>query len=204
MFEKKYFVTYRLQALAIAFLAFFCSQSLAEGFDFDGSVNLNGMAPPQVEILYPDGTTREGTEVTVQITIPEKWHVNANIPADPFLKPSTLDIQARGIEFAEAIWPEPIKEYSEALDFENLVFKGTFQVKVPIKAIATDYDTSTTNVDFGYQACSQICLAPQTVHASLKLKALGQSALQEHSEESSKKNSADSLALLLGLAFWAD
>lgn len=201
MFEKKYFVTYRLQTLAIAFLAFFCSQSFAEGFDFDGSVNLNGMAPPQVEILYPDGTTREGTEVTVQITIPEKWHVNANIPADPFLKPSTLDIQARGIEFAEAIWPEPIKEYSEALDFENLVFKGTFQVKVPIKAIAADYDTSTTNVDFGYQACSQICLAPQTVHASLKLKVLGQSALQEHSEESSKKNSADSLALLLGLAF---
>jgi len=201
MFEKKFLATYKLQCWIAAFLVFFCAQTFAEDLGFDGSVNLNGMEPPQVEILYPNEATREGTEVTVQITIPEKWHVNANIPADPFLKPSTLDIQARGIEFDSPIWPEPIKEYSEALDFENLVFKGTFQVKVPIKSITADYDTSTTNVNFGYQACSQICLAPQTVHASLELKALGQSALPKNLDAASKKNSTDSLALLLGLAF---
>lgn len=194
--EKKVLATYKLQSILWVILFFFCSQSFAESFDLDvGSVNLNGMAPPKMEILYPSEATKVGTQVTVQITIPEKWHVNANIPADPFLKPSTLDIQARGIEFGEAIWPEPIKEYSEALDFENLVFKGTFEVKIPVKAIAADYDTSTTNVEFGYQACSQICLAPQTVHAALELK------LESKFEESSKKNSHDSLALLLGLAF---
>lgn len=195
--EKKVLATYKLQSMLWVILFFFCSQSFAESFDLDvGSVNLNGMAPPKMEILYPSEATKVGTQVTVQITIPEKWHVNANIPADPFLKPSTLDIQARGIEFGEAIWPEPIKEYSEALDFENLVFKGTFEVKIPVKAIAADYDTSTTNVEFGYQACSQICLAPQTVHAALELK-----LESKFFEESSKKNSHDSLALLLGLAF---
>lgn len=203
-FEKKNFATYKLQNCILAIFLFLCTQSFAQNFDLvDGeSVNLNGMAPPQVEILYPNESTREGTEVTIQITIPEKWHVNANIPADPFLKPSTLDIKARGIEFGDAIWPEPTKEYSEALDFENLVFKGTFEVKVPVKTIAADYDTSTTNVDFGYQACSQICLAPQNVHASLELKILGQSLLDSSVEEPAKKNSADSVFLLLGLAFW--
>ena len=122
--EKKVLATYKLQSMLWVILFFFCSQSFAESFDLDvGSVNLNGMAPPKMEILYPSEATKVGTQVTVQITIPEKWHVNANIPADPFLKPSTLDIQARGIEFGEAIWPEPIKEYSEALDLETLVFR---------------------------------------------------------------------------------
>lgn len=161
------------------------------------------MVPPKVEILYPLETTRTGTLVEIQITIPEDWHVNANVVADEFLKPSTLAIEARGIQFGEPIWPEPQKEYSEALDLENLVFKGTFSVKVPVENLEADYDTSTTNVDFGYQACSRICLAPQTVHASLELKALGQSPLSAPIPmEPSKKKSAEPLALLLAFAFF--
>ena len=158
-------------------LFIFCFFVCAEASDFE-SINLNGMTPPQVEIIYPEESTHAGSIVSVQITIPEGWHVNANITADQFLKPSTLQIQARGIEFAEPIWPAPIKEYSEALDFENLVFKGKFSVEIPIEKISPDYDTSTTNVDFGYQACSNICLAPQSVHASLEIKSL-QSKLSE-------------------------
>ena len=92
------------------------------------SIDLNGMQPPKVEIRYPEETTREGSLVSVRITIPDGWHVNANIVADDFLKPSTLNIQARGIQFGDPIWPEPIKEYSEALDLENLVFKVTVHI----------------------------------------------------------------------------
>ena len=117
------------------------------------SIDLNGMQPPKVEIRYPEETTREGSLVSVRITIPDGWHVNANIVADDFLKPSTLNIQARGIHFGDPIWPEPIKAYSEALDLENLVFKGTLTVQIPIQKLEADYDTSTSNLDFGYQAC---------------------------------------------------
>ncbi len=166
------------------------------------SIDLNGMQPPKVEIRYPEETIREGSLVSVRITIPDGWHVNANIVADDFLKPSTLNIQARGIQFGDPIWPEPIKEYSEALDLENLVFKGTLTVQIPIQKLEADYDTSTTNLDFGYQACSNICLAPQTVHASLELKSLGQSSLSSPALDSpSKKNDSESLTLLLLLAF---
>ena len=190
--------TFRLQNRFVFFILLFCGIVCADDFGF---VSLDNMAPPRVEISYPEEKTVKGTLVNVQVSIPEGWHVNANIAADKFLKPSTLDIEARGIEFDEPIWPSPIKEYSEALDLENLVFKGTFQILVPVKSIAADYDTSTTNVDFSYQACSQICLAPQTVHASMQIKSLGQSKEGSLPEEPLKKNSGESLILLLGFAF---
>lgn len=190
--------TVRLQNLLVFFVLLFCGIASADDFGF---VLLDNMAPPRIEISYPEGKTVQGTLVNVQVSIPEGWHVNANIAADKFLKPSSLDIEARGIEFDEPIWPEPFKEYSEALDLENLVFKGTFRILVPVKAIAADYDTSTTNVDFSYQACSQICLAPQTVHASMQIKSLGQSREGTLPEEPLKKNSGEPLFLLLGFAF---
>ena len=181
------------------FFPLFPAIAFAEDF---GSISLNNMEPPRIEISYPEKPTAKGTLVNVQVSIPEGWHVNANVTADVFLKPSTLDIGARGIEFDAPIWPEPVKEYSEALDLENLIFKGTFQILVPVKNVEADYDTSTTNVDFSYQACSQICLAPQTVHASMQIKSLEmESPLPFSSETPSKKNSAESLTLLLGFAF---
>ena len=137
--------TVRFQKSFVFFILLFCSFAMADDFGF---VSLNNMAPPHIEISYPPEKTVPGTVVNVQVSIPEGWHVNANIAADKFLKPSTLNIKARGIEFDEPDWPTPIKEYSEALDLENLVFKGTFLIRIPIKSLASDYDTSTTNVDF--------------------------------------------------------
>ena len=122
---------------------------------------MNNMPPPDMYMNYSAGAVQKGSSVTVTITIPENWHVNANIAADEFLKPSSIEIAAMGIKFGEPKWPEPIKEYSEALDLENLVFKGEFQVVLPVDSVEADYDTLTTNVTFHYQACdNSICLAP--------------------------------------------
>lgn len=193
------FATVRLQVL-FTFFILLSGFYTASADDFQ-TVSLNNMAPPRLEIFYPAGALEKGTVVTVSVTIPEGWHVNANVAADEFLKPSTLDIRARGIEFENPIWPEPIREYSEALDLENLVFKGTFEVRIPVRNFSADYDTSTTNVDFSYQACSQICLAPQTVHASLQIRAFEQSQNVSAPEEPLKKNAGKPLILLLGFAF---
>ena len=123
--------------------------------------NMNNMPPPDMYMNYSAGTVQKGSSVTVTITIPDNWHVNANIAADEFLKPSSIEIAAMGIKFGEPKWPEPIKEYSEALDLENLVFKGRFEVVLPVDSVEADYDTLTTNVTFHYQACdNSICLAP--------------------------------------------
>ena len=126
--------------------------------------NMNAMPPPDAEIHYTDGALSEKSTVIIDIVIPENWHVNANIAADEFLKPSSVEIGARGIEFGEPKWPEPIKEYNEVLEFENLVFKGHVQIKIPVKAVADGYDSLTTNATFHYQACdNSICLAPASI-----------------------------------------
>ncbi|WP_234979968.1 thioredoxin family protein [Fibrobacter sp. UWEL] len=128
---------------------------------FAQEFNMNSMPPPEMSMEYSAGALKAGSKLTVQITVPDNWHVNANIAADEFLKPSSIDLSAKGITFGEPVWPEAIKEYSEALDMENLVFRGKFQVVLPIDGVEDGYDSLTTKATFHYQACdNSICLAP--------------------------------------------
>lgn len=159
---------------------------------------------------YSEGALSENSEITVDIVIPDNWHVNANVAADEFLKPSSIEIAARGIGFGEPKWPEPIKEYNEVLEFENLVFKGHFQIKIPVKAVADGYDSLTTNATFHYQACdNSICLAPASVDIRIGKNKAGISKansaadLKKNDEENGtqESNNAASVALLLFFAF---
>ena len=151
------FANNRLQKASFCILLFAASV-LAQEF------NMNNMPPPEASMHYSLGALTKGSSVTVDITIPDNWHVNANVAADEFLKPSSIEIAAQGIHFGEPKWPKPIKEYSEALDLENLVFKGHFQITLPIENVDADYDSLTTQATFHYQACdNSICLAPSQV-----------------------------------------
>ena len=151
------FANNRLQKASFCILLFAASV-LAQEF------NMNNMPPPEASMHYSLGALTKGSSVTVDITIPDNWHVNANVAADEFLKPSSIEMAAQGIHFGEPKWPEPIKEYSEALDLENLVFKGHFQITLPIENVDADYDSLTTQATFHYQACdNSICLAPSQV-----------------------------------------
>ena len=172
--------------------------------------NMNAMEPPEASMHYSEGALSENSEITVDIVIPDNWHVNANVAADEFLKPSSIEIAARGIEFGEPKWPEPIKEYNEVLEFENLVFKGHFQIKIPVKAVADGYDTLTTNATFHYQACdNSICLAPASVGIRIGKNKAGISKansaadLKKNDEGNGtqESNNAASVALLLFFAF---
>ena len=144
--------------------ASFCILLFAAAAVYSQEFNMNNMPPPEASLRYSAGALDKGSSVTVDITIPDNWHVNANVAADEFLKPSSIEISANGIHFGEPKWPAPIKEYSEALDLENLVFKGHFQITLPIESVEADYDSLTTQATFHYQACdNSICLAPSQV-----------------------------------------
>ena len=170
---------------------------------------MNNMPPPDMYMNYSAGAVQKGSSVTVTITIPVNWHVNANIAADEFLKPSSIEIAAMGIKFGEPKWPEPIKEYSEALDLENLVFKGEFQVVLPVDSVEVDYDTLTTNVTFHFQACdNSFCLAPskKTIKIGERgINGLGGSLKKNGNEEAVAQgdggNADMSLLVLLLFAF---
>ncbi|WP_407440645.1 protein-disulfide reductase DsbD family protein [Fibrobacter sp.] len=148
--------------------------------------NMNSMPPPEISMSYSDGGVKKNSTVSIEVVIPENWHVNANKVTDDFLKPSSVEIAARGIKFGEPIWPEPIKEFNEALDLEILVFKGKFQIRIPVDSVEDGYDSLSTNAIFHYQACdNSICLAP----AQVEVKIGGASGL----EGSSKLKGASSV-----------
>lgn len=130
--------------------------------------NMNSMPPPEISMSYSDGGVKKNSTVSIEVVIPENWHVNANKVTDDFLKPSSVEIAARGIKFGEPIWPEPIKEFNEALDLEILVFKGKFQIRIPVDSVEDGYDSLSTNAIFHYQACdNSICLAPAQVEVKI-------------------------------------
>ena len=122
-----------------------------------------------MEMEYSAGALKDNGVLTVTITVPDKWHVNANKVTDEFLKPSSIEAKAKGIEFDEPQWPEPIKEYNEALELEIWTFRETFSVRIPVKGVSgADYDSLGTTVTFNYQACdNSICLAPASKTISL-------------------------------------
>lgn len=136
---------------------------------FAQEFNMNSMPPPEMQMEYLAGALKDGGTLTVTVTVPDKWHVNANKVTDEFLKPSSVEAKAEGLEFGEAVWPEPIKEYNEALELEIWTFRGTFSVQIPVKAVdGTNYDSLGTTVTFNYQACdNSICLAPASKTISL-------------------------------------
>jgi thiol:disulfide interchange protein DsbD len=158
-------------------------------------INLNNMPPPQVTIFPPGESVTSGTHIHVEVIIPEQWQVNANIAADEFLKPSSLEMTAQGIHFAEPLYPEPVKEYNEALDLENLIFKDTILIQVPVETLENSYDISTLSATFHYQACSNsICLAPASVSVSL-------TGLAPQTAPPVSKKKSESFLILLAFAF---
>ena len=151
------------------FAKYCCLLLLLAASVFAQEFNMNSMPPPEMEMEYSAGALKDNGTLTVTITVPDKWHVNANKVTDEFLKPSSIEVKAAGIEFGEPEWPEPIKEYNEALELEIWTFRGTFSVKLPVKSVdGSNYDSLGTVVTFNYQACdNSICLAPASKTISL-------------------------------------
>lgn len=151
---------------------------------------MNSMPPPEMQMQYSTGALKDSGKLTVWVTIPEKWHVNANEVTDEFLKPSSIEVKAEGIEFGDVVWPKPIKEYNEALELEILTFRGEFKIEIPVKAVADKYDSLGTEATFHYQACdNSICLAPASKTISLSENAAG--AKSSNVNSSAKKNDSE-------------
>lgn len=151
---------------------------------------MNSMPPPEMQMQYSAGALKDSGKLTVWVTIPEKWHVNANEVTDEFLKPSSIEVKAEGIEFGDVVWPKPIKEYNEALELEILTFRGEFKIEIPVKAVADKYDSLGTEATFHYQACdNSICLAPASKTISLSENAAG--AKSSNVNSSAKKNDSE-------------
>ena len=175
------------------FAKYCCLLLLLAAVVFAQEFNMNSMPPPEMEMEYSAGALKDNGILTVTITVPDKWHVNANKVTDEFLKPSSVEAKAAGIEFGEPEWPEPIKEYNEALELEIWTFRGTFSVKIPVKGVdGSNYDSLGTTVTFNYQACdNSICLAPASKTISLDNQASKGTSGVINGANSVKKNATE-------------
>lgn len=127
------------------------------------AVAQNNMAPPKTELFYSQEIPKAGDTLYLKVSIPQGWHINANMVLDDFLIPSSVEPVAEGIKFAPALWPEPLKKYNEVLESDLLLLQDTFTVKLPITAVSKDYNPYNAKLKFTYQACSNVCLAPKTI-----------------------------------------
>jgi|SRR6185369_888799 DsbC/DsbD-like thiol-disulfide interchange protein len=116
-------------------------------------------AQPQEATLAPG----ESGETLVLIQITNGYHVNANPPSQPYLKPTELELKPTdGISLESVTYPDPLVRTFGFSDKPLKVYEGNTQLKVRLKA-----DKKVTpgkhnlSAKLRVQACDEkVCYAP--------------------------------------------
>ena len=88
-------------------------------------------AQPQEATLTPGGSG----ETVVLIQISNGYHVNANPPSQPYLKPTQLELTpAEGISVGFIVYPDPLVKNFSFSQTPLKVYEGNTQLKVNLKA----------------------------------------------------------------------
>ena len=114
---------------------------------------------PQEATLAPGGSG----EALVLIQITNGYHVNANPPSQPYLKPTELELKpAEGISVGFIVYPDPLVKNFAFSQTPLKVYEGSTQLKVNLKA-----DKKATpgkhnlSAKLRVQACDdKVCYAP--------------------------------------------
>ena len=86
---------------------------------------------PQEATLAPGGSA----EALVLIQITNGYHVNANPPSQPYLKPTELELKpAEGISLAFIVYPDPLVKKFAFSQTPLKVYEANTQLKVNLKA----------------------------------------------------------------------
>lgn len=112
-------------------------------------------------------------EATVQLTIADGYHVNANPATHSFLIPTKLDVTAEnGITTGEPVYPAPLTK-KFAFDEKPLaVYEGATTIKLPVTAgAATPKGAHTLRAKLRVQPCNDdACFPPRTVETSIPVR----------------------------------
>ena len=116
-------------------------------------------AQPQEATLAPG----ESGETLVKLQITNGYHVNANPPSQPFLKPTELELKpADGISVEFITYPDPLVRMFAFSDTALKVYEGDTQLKVRLKAdkkVAPGKHNLSAKLRV--QACDEkVCYAP--------------------------------------------
>ena len=116
-------------------------------------------AQPQEATLAPG----ESGEMLVKVQITNGYHVNANPPSQPFLKPTELELKpADGISVESVTYPDPLLRTFAFADTPLKVYEGDTQLKVRLKADKkVALGKHNLSAKLRVQACDdKVCYAP--------------------------------------------
>jgi len=128
-----------------------------------------------VRVSAPEIELRAGTtgEATVQLTIANGYHVNANPATHSFLIPTKLDVTAEnGITTGVPVYPAPLTK-KFAFDEKPLaVYEGATAIKLPVTVgAATPKGARTLRAKIRVQPCNDdACFPPRTVETSIPVR----------------------------------
>jgi len=118
-----------------------------------------------VKVVTQEATLGAGEsgETQVLIKITTGYHVNANPPSQPFLKPTELELKpADGISVESVTYPDPLLRTFAFADTPLKVYEGDTQLKVKLKAdkkVAPGKHNLSAKLRV--QACDEkVCYAP--------------------------------------------
>jgi hypothetical protein len=123
----------------------------------------DGWPPPTIRLEPHLLAPGERGRVVVTIDLPEGCHVQSAHPADPFLIPTSVELEALpGVTVGEVVYPPAEYERYEWTPVELSVYRGTVEVVVPIE-VATDAPAGPLPIvgRVRFQGCSEYaCLPP--------------------------------------------
>jgi thiol:disulfide interchange protein DsbD len=125
--------------------------------------------------VAPGGTAH----ARLTFKVDEGWHVNAHVPHDDFLVPTTLTLQAAGgVSAGTVVYPKPVEAKLQFSESPLAVYEGTFVVEVPLRAArdAAQGEHELQGV-LRFQSCNdQICLPPAQIAFHVDVKVEGEPA----------------------------
>lgn len=111
---------------------------------------------------------------TVTVTLSPGWHVNAHVPSEPHLIPTTLTVTPpEGVDVGDVRYP-PGEEHTFAFNPTKALstYQGTFELAAPLRVgrEATIGESALVRASLRYQACNDTrCLPPRTVDVTARL-----------------------------------
>jgi DsbC/DsbD-like thiol-disulfide interchange protein len=129
------------------------------------SVDVVKAAPQQVTLA-----AGESAEAVVKLEIKNGYHVNANPPSFPYLKPTELQITSSdGISVQSMRYPDPLTKKFAFAEKPLAVYEGETTLKANIKADkSTKPGTHNLAAKLSVQACDEaVCYAPGTMDVTI-------------------------------------
>ena len=137
-----------------------------------GFVSINAIAQTNVLLMPKPEPVAAKAGTTVEVKLPlqlrEGYHMNTNMPPDPYLIPLRLTWDSGSIS-AEVVYPKPELHKVEFSAAPLPVFSGKFELVTRFKVPAS-VQPGLVNIPgkLRYQACNdRMCLPPKTVELTL-------------------------------------